>query len=809
MVFQTKKKFQTKKINLTKKKFKGGGNTDILEKIIKFYHPSESETELLYLKEQFCANNNFRSGAGPSISLEGFGIPFITCNPKNKINAFVTEYNDKFGADYNFPETEIVKDSSINFCNTHGEIINTDFSNKVPPKTIICFLSPVNVNTGFDKRDRSFLYNFKDLQHTMEKSKYLELFKFRNHMRYVNDNSEYRTTIRNREIRDMDYYNSCFKNSVWYYPGQAYPEMNLSVSYYDIENVKEGLGTLAYEIQMTAGQIKFKKNDFFGMSKDAVLLELFNKTKMSINLSEYISQEYDFSKYQLMLMTPCRPVDNVAHLKPLLEYEKFVLFLNLELEKKNDSSLESTASSSKKFPELCGMNKNYDTMVFETNKKPYVLIPQIKTYLETESYEVYKLCTEVKRKQNIDVRDVRKMLNFKPKHILLFFIKLKQLNLEKQFVKIAGKTLTNYYDFTFRSIMKNIQHPILLHCQYKEQHKDYLTQILELISFFKGHGLFRSFKLKGLESILQKIEATSSIAEAGVKYVYMPDEILISKPLQEELNIFCSVDLRINQNFGTLKKLIYNVKNYNTYTPLPLDHLYQYKNLEHLEIDSISIDEIDLIHFPNLQYLELNRTHTKKIINLKTCSKLKILKIRGSNLTRIIIPPTCINLNIAHISQTPDIVIFVNKSLKKLELGNFGMNSQIRINHPIETLTLKNIIFITEMFQSTLDPIPITNLEYKNTEFVEDGEYASIFSRLKPRTLVIEGFIIDKIVKYYSQNQEPFLKSIQIKTNSDLTIDITHLQNVPEIKIIGDNIAYKKISRSIQKKILRRRGNIL
>ena len=112
------------------------------------------------------------------------------------------------------------------------------------------------------------------------------------------------------------------------------------------------------------------------------------------------------------------------------------------------------------------------------------------------------------------------------------------------------------------------------------------------------------------------------------------------------------------------------------------------------------------------------------------------------------------------------------------------------------------------MFQSTLNPIPITNLKFINTEFVEDSDYDSILSRLKPQTLVIEGFIIDKIVKYYSNKNLSFLKSIQIKTN-DIKINMDNLKKVPEIKIIGNDITYNNITKSDKKKILRRRGNIL
>ena len=142
------------------------------------------------------------------------------------------------GIKYSYPNREIFESQDldpektiITLVDCHGSIKNKNGKpeNKLVPENIIlCFLSPVgtfNYVNDFNAKTKSIMSEF--LGYTILEPKLTpDQFKYivKNRMK-MNDFLE---------IHEQGEYN-CFANSMWYYPGQIYPDINISLNKTDIQ----------------------------------------------------------------------------------------------------------------------------------------------------------------------------------------------------------------------------------------------------------------------------------------------------------------------------------------------------------------------------------------------------------------------------------------------------------------------------------------------------------------------------------------------------------------------------------------------
>ena len=145
-----------------------------------------------------------------------------------------------FRSNLNLNDINTIRDNSHIFINYfHGGFdyefklfnpqrtqLQEDFFIDVPPKTIICFTTPLGYTNTFslvknNKNNINIINYFKDIT----EHDYIKLFLMKNYVRNLNDNFEYH--------RERPYIN-CFKHSIWYYHGQKCPDLELLVSYDDL-----------------------------------------------------------------------------------------------------------------------------------------------------------------------------------------------------------------------------------------------------------------------------------------------------------------------------------------------------------------------------------------------------------------------------------------------------------------------------------------------------------------------------------------------------------------------------------------------
>ena len=106
----------------------------------------------------------------------------------------------------------------------HGEVPSEYFM--VPNNTIICMLSPLgtyNVVDGYEKSKDILLFQ------SLSKIKYPEFKEL----------LQTRSLYRNAQFDVSNQLYNCFSNSIWYYPGQICPEINISLEPEEFEMHKK------------------------------------------------------------------------------------------------------------------------------------------------------------------------------------------------------------------------------------------------------------------------------------------------------------------------------------------------------------------------------------------------------------------------------------------------------------------------------------------------------------------------------------------------------------------------------------------
>ena len=161
------------------------------------------------------------------------------------------------------------KNHIITYIDTHGAIDNKSGPKTVPNNTVICFLSPINeTNLVFPINSGS-----KSINNFMAKLN-IDQFKtiIKEKQNLSNLESINKDTINYYNIKYKGF--NCFKNSIWYYPGDKYPEVRIDVTAYDVEsditNAEDSkINTLfqPYDIEYTkrdlGGNITYTKNNKF------------------------------------------------------------------------------------------------------------------------------------------------------------------------------------------------------------------------------------------------------------------------------------------------------------------------------------------------------------------------------------------------------------------------------------------------------------------------------------------------------------------------------------------------------------------
>ena len=221
---------------------------------------------------------------------------------------------------------EILNDSYLVLNSLHGMHINN--LKTVPANTIICFLSSIDYLIFSNPPQANGVFDFI---RELNEEKYVQLFQ--KNIALTDQDLSY-TTYKD-ELGERNIYShlpvyNCFLDSMWYFPGQLYPDLNNNLSHND--PLVGGIDFISYDSQ--------KKNIFYAedsnyyyyqniQDKHFVAGQTEPYSKILSELVNYEKTDMN-KKYKLIIVSSCRPLEQYDK-KNFLSLEVYTYHLNKRL----------------------------------------------------------------------------------------------------------------------------------------------------------------------------------------------------------------------------------------------------------------------------------------------------------------------------------------------------------------------------------------------------------------------------------------------------------------------------------------------
>lgn len=718
-------------------------------------------------------------------------------------NIFLKDYHEKYKPFYFFDknDADLKNNSSIHFFSTHGSIIEENLENadtRVPQDTLICFTNPISVlGTKLNDND-SFFYNPVEL--SLEK--YCNLFKYRNHLRYLPDNNYLYTTDITKTFKYDYIFTSFLKNSVWYYPGQAYPEMRLSVSEKDYKGIQEGYSQHEYEYQYLDDSIQCIESPFFGLDSSDILLDNPNK-KFNIKLSDYVKKIVT-DKYQIIFITSCRGIEDTTKINDFLKYEKFILNLNLysEINQGICKQIVQTLSS-KLFPEINSITINNYYII--KNSKNIRIVKPDELYLDYKAPHIFDIYKKIEDDSTTTInRDDINYLNLlNPKELLYFFYKLKTKKpdgkfkkLLKYFFKQIKIKLEAHYEELISNIRKNFQDPILMCYKKKgEINTDLLVEIIEIIQFFQSQGYMKSINLTYYKGLLKPVKLKSNELN-----IFTKEEIIKINPTLETLRIFTNITIIEFNRVKTCSRLQFLELN-QKYQPINIELKFDiiFPNLNTLIIHHLKLDTLSCLLIPNIRIIKLSKISKLKLENLSSLNHLEELTLIDCDIQDLLIIK---NLKILLIDQMENITLNIKATINSLILKNISPESIINYDGIVNMVKYYNTVYNKTLFQgsnvSSIKIVTLNCLEFITTSF-------EIY-KLNPDKLTVTVYYLQPFFDIINSETFTNLKKLYIECYepSVINFNFAYLNKLVSVNIKGENISYPNLNGSHKKIILRK-----
>ena len=552
-------------------------------------------------------------------------------------------------------EEETLQNSYICYSDCHGA---TNGYAIVPPDTIVCFLSglgslisamPKNIGGIPVRNDDHIPYVF----HHLTPDKYKFIWENRENLKKYF-----------RDSRDMDGYVNCFSESMWYYPGQLMPDVDLSISTADISDDKPYEFKFCYfDYESEDKPIKETPvgDGLEFVSKDKRNTIIKSQKPFHKKFSEFMYYERPdtVKKYKLMIAINCRGItDNTTETSKYYETELLTYHMNQDIiEKKHVNVFLQTLNptcdfSSYKYYYLEESHINFLQNPENRNPNYSPTIPLL--------MEIYERLLKTPLNTDISFEDVNYLSALSINKLLFFMTKIineEQINFDL-FKKLVKELLNN-------NVLKNIR---------------FLTQTIHLTTkwntkFLDTDNEFNSLYNNAL-GFIHLINDFSDIPDMNIKY----------QMVKQELN---SMSISFHNYFNIPDrdfKTYYFSKGTNVYQGLP-----EKKGLiEEIIISSpILYLERDLEGFTKLSTLTFT-TEERQIITLILPEDIsKLDKITSININNFSIKETygqihTTNINLLCASFRNLKVLKLNK-LSFLELGSPTQY------HKLETLFIDQV----------------------------------------------------------------------------------------------------------------------
>ena len=287
---------------------------------------------------------------------------------KNQYEPYLKDvYNNIIDINKKLEDEDYIKNNTyITTLEFHGYIDMKSYR-IVPANTIICCLTPMSYLTYVEsKGDKK---NAKTAISNMTNEQYIELFKCRENIGKLADSSS--GEINNYKVSgDYNDKINCFRHSMWYYPGQLYPNDELSSLFFESAN---GFKFIEYSDKGPEDKVKkiSTKKSIYGHPFYS-RWEFPRKIQYSFNLDAVVNHtRMDTTKnLKLVIVTSCRYHQKFYSINVLLQTE----FINFELGKIANRDLPKKPSKPEHGLDVsCGYDSNKQYLLGKKNYHVYLL----------------------------------------------------------------------------------------------------------------------------------------------------------------------------------------------------------------------------------------------------------------------------------------------------------------------------------------------------------------------------------------------------------------------------------------------------
>lgn len=576
-------------------------------------------------------------------------------------------------------DKNIYHNSSLLVCAAHGAIENKYI--KVPPNTIICFMSPMPyLNNIIEELYLQYMNNLSYYE-------FKQLLKFRTYNRHIRLNS-------------LDRFSNCIKNSMWYYPDQLVPDTSQSINAHEFDTERK----FYFEITFKKERVRRKRY------QEDLFLQIFETDKLKFKSGVYNFYLSDILKklpprpggFRLIMFDSCRCFyDNLSleKQKQMIELEFYYSRLNA----KNDLDeireyLPSVSVLHFKcnFCFLTSMNETYirdikpiEEIKFDNKLKRYSYHPQ--------TQHLVKMAKDfVRSPKKINRSDLKYLANLSTMKILKFFTSngFQEPGITHE---TMGKILTKFINcgntdkflrikFTF-DFFKGKLH--LIDFTNIDTYKHYIGGIMQLLELFHQHQLDASLDLmRDLQDFVKNCQDD----EVLNYLVSKPKTLALAQVSNtthninklDEIDVEHLVGKNFNFNFDILKELE---------SGTPTGHLLAFKKFKGLRMArSIGVTNIESNggidnNFLETIFLKSTKPGIRYNINCRNLQKLDIRGLAFTNtysahLTKLSLTKTDLNTNILY---------FCKNILKDLSLTDVNLLGKTCFNFFNEIGVLKEL----------------------------------------------------------------------------------------------------------------------
>ena len=607
-----------------------------------------------------------------------------------------------------FKDADFIKDNTyLGIVDLHGCIDYDTTYRYVPPVTIICFLSSVDQLTLMASSKQGCTPHFLDVLNNLSTDQYISLFQNREKL-----GDELLTTGSEEVI-----YN-CFNSSAWYYPGQIYPDLSLSVSSKDINTSNEysfqfryveinngllstflGLSSNsepiskpAYLKDHTPGFVGDTNDDYlqdnFHVGSKDELSEICKKSsngKARTKLHRFVEYErHDtLKKYRIIIVTSCRPIYNRDTMPDILQLE----LLNTTINQTINNKYDSTYNKPKNKIQTCCNYASYKQFLCEIDK-----IEKFAS-LDFENYNInfngfvptlIKISEKIHRSP-MDHLEAMFISSMSPKKLLSFLIKTRELsgNVETFKKNVITPLLQDKIFLFLRKTMR----------MYAKSVEQMIGTKIELQT---KRGVFH-FIEKDLCDIIELLNQNKIS-----NFIYEYIQSIVNFKLQDVTSTVRNMNLEMvtslgDEEFRRIKKL----KIYPLSSNLDLDfyNLQKFPDLISLYLENMNITNLD--YLPKLQHLNIiddflingNYRDTQLYRLLKNTPALKTLVYQGKSRDLLLVS---LVLNLESLSLSKFNKVKLNcpsVNLKNIYLDNI---TDFKSTHPIKYIESIELNYIKQ-----------------------------------------------------------------------------------------------------------------